>query len=199
MPRAPPSVGRPMRSPWPALAPAVQTAKGNAMFLQERGRWAALLSLLGHALSSGVVAVERTWEAFQHREARVEVLSADHARARTIQRELQTTLRCLRSVFGPALPADLTVIAQLSIDEKGQQVSRCDVVAGAFGRWGIVVSLALSVDGSARSTDQLLAALATQVRRLATVDEAEIVDYGPQAARALRGPQEPRAYDPDED
>ena len=143
---------------------------------RRRGRRAALRAFLRRALESGVTAVERTLRAFRRRpEATVEVLIADRVRARSIQREVRAGLRRLRRLLGPALLDDLSVGVQYPLDTDPQLASRHELLARRDGGYGVLVRLALSVDGREIGTDRVLAALANECIVLAGLERSELV------------------------
>lgn len=109
------------------------------------------------------------WHALRRwrRAVPVEVLIADDARRRALERELRRGLRRLQHALGAPLPDDLAVVVQQVI-KTDRQLAGCYQIGQrpAGGRFALV-RLALQVNGRRLGTDELLAALAEQCVGLA--------------------------------
>lgn len=111
-----------------------------------------------------VAALRRGWQALcrSRRPMRIEVLVTDHARRRTLERELRAGLRRLRRALGTPLPANLAVVVQQVIRTDRQLAGCYQVGPRQDGARFALIRLALQVNGRRLSTDELLAALAEQ-------------------------------------
>ena len=122
------------------------------------GRW------LGAARTRCAGAARRAWRAIRRwrRPVPVEVLIADGARRRQLERELRRGLARLRRVLGVPLPAELAVVVQQVIRTDRQLAGCYHLGQRPDGRRFALVRLALQVNGRRLTTDELLAVLAEQ-------------------------------------
>ena len=111
----------------------------------------------------------RLWQALRRwrRSVPVEVLIADHARRRALERELRTGLCRLQRALGAQLLDDLAVVVQQVIQTDRQLAGCCQVGQRPAGRRFALIRLALQVNGRRLATDELLAVLAEQCIGLA--------------------------------
>jgi len=109
------------------------------------------------------------WHAIRRwrRAVPVEVLIADVARRRALERELRRGLRRLQHALGAPLPDDLAVVVQQVIKTDRQLAGCCQIGQRPAGGRFALVRLALQVNGRRLGTDELLAALAEQCIGLA--------------------------------
>jgi len=109
------------------------------------------------------------WHALRRwrRAVPVEVLIADHARRRALERELRRGLRRLQRALGAPLPDDLAVVVQQVIKTDRHLAGCCQIGQRPAGGRFALVRLALQVNGRRLGTDELLAALAEQCVGLA--------------------------------
>lgn len=114
-------------------------------------------------------AARRAWRAISRwrRAVPVEVLIADHARRRALERELRAGLGRLQRALGAPLPDDLAVVVQQVIKTDRQLAGCCQIGQRPAGGRFALVRLALQVDGRRLGTDELLSALAEQCVGLA--------------------------------
>ncbi len=119
---------------------------------------------LGAARARCAGAARRTWRAIRQwrRPIPVEVLIADRARRRALERELRRGLARLRRVLGAPLPAELAVVVQQVIRTDRQLAGCYQLGQRPDGSRFALVRLALQVNGRRLTTDELLAVLAEQ-------------------------------------
>ena len=113
--------------------------------------------------------VRRGWQAVRRwrRPIPIEILVADRARHRRLQRDLRIGLRRLERALGGAFPADVAVVVQQVICTD-RQLAGCYQLGHRPGGDGFaLIRLALQVDGRRLDIDELLAALAEQCIGLA--------------------------------
>ena len=146
-------------------------SKRHSNRLARRGRWLAAvrtrcLPLLG-----------RTWRAIRRwrRPVPVEILIADRAKRRRLERELRRGLRRLQRALGAPLPADLAIVVQQVIATERQLAGCYHLGQRPDGTRFALVRLALQVNGRRLSTDELLAALAEQCIGLATQGSSSVL------------------------
>lgn len=107
-------------------------------------------------------ALRRCWRVLRQRRrpVPVEVLVADGARRRALERELRRGLRRLRGALGAPLPVDLAVVVQQVLVTDRQLAGCYQLGLRPDGSRFALARLALQVNGRSLSTDELLAALA---------------------------------------
>ena len=128
--------------------------------------WVRRLRALGGRL---VGAARRAWQILRRwrRPIPVEILVADRARHRRLQRDLRLGLRRLERALGGSFPTDVAVVVQQVICTD-RQLAGCYQLGHRPGSGGFaLIRLALQVDGRRIETDELLAALAEQCIGLA--------------------------------
>jgi hypothetical protein len=116
-----------------------------------------------------VGSVRRGWQALRRcrRGIPVEILVADRARHRRLQRDLRSGLRRLERALGGSFPTDVAVVVQQVICTD-RQLAGCYQLGHRPGGGGLaLIRLALQVNGRRLETDELLAALAEQCIGLA--------------------------------
>lgn len=121
--------------------------------------------------------VRRLWRRF--REGRntiaVEVLIADRARRKVLEREIKTGLARLQRVLGASLLAGVSVIVQQVIVTDYQVAGCCQVGQRPDGEPFALVRLALQVNSHVLTMDELLAVLAEQCIGLATRQGVSVI------------------------
>ncbi|MCC7368810.1 MAG: hypothetical protein IT306_10330 [Chloroflexi bacterium] len=128
--------------------------------------WVRRLRALGGRL---VGAARRAWQIL-HRWRRpipVEILVADRARHRRLQRDLRLGLRRLERALGGSFPRDVAIVVQQVICTDRQLAGCYQLGLRPGGDGFALIRLALQVDGRWLETDELLAALAEQCIGLA--------------------------------
>ncbi|MCW5880197.1 MAG: hypothetical protein KIS91_04590 [Anaerolineae bacterium] len=118
----------------------------------------------------GIAAARRGWQRVHQRCRRIpiEVLVADRARRRAVERDLRAGLKRLRRALGVALPQDTAIIVQHVIATERQVAGCYQVGQRSDGGHFALIRLALQVNGRALARDELLAALAEQCIGIAT-------------------------------
>lgn len=97
----------------------------------------------------------------------IQVLVADRARRRTIERDLSTGLRRLRRALGEQFPTGVAVVVQQVICVDRPLAGCYQMARSPGGTEFALVRLALQVDGRDLQTDELLSILAEQCIGLA--------------------------------
>ena len=97
----------------------------------------------------------------------VEVLLADRARRRAVERHVRATLCRLRRVLGSQFPSEAAVIVQQVVVTERQLAGCYQISHEHDGTRIALIRLALEVDGRPLTTDELLAVLAEQCIALA--------------------------------
>ena len=138
----------------------------------------------------GADAVRRGWEALRYRYARVpmEILVADRARRRKIERELRTGLHQLQRILGERPLGDIAVVVQQVITTDRHLAGCCQIGKRPDGTPCALWRLALQVNGRPLSSDELLAVLAEQWIVLASQGSNVLVpvDFEPREANPTR-------------
>jgi hypothetical protein len=138
-----------------------------------RNRTRGYLSRLHHGFRLvlvGLAEAIRTAVRAYHERPRpipIEVLVADRARGRTIERDLGAGLRRLRRALGRQLPNGVAVVVQQVICTDRQIAGCFQLARRPDGADLALVRLALQVDGRPLPTDELLSVLAEQYIGLA--------------------------------
>ncbi len=142
------------------------------------GRWLAAVRTRCVAFVSRARRTICRWR----RRVPVEILIADRAKRRLLERELRYGLRRLQRALGAPLPAELAVVVQQVIATERQLAGCYQFGQRPDGTRFALVRLALQVNGRRASTDELLAALAEQCVGIATQGSASVlvpIDFEP--------------------
>jgi hypothetical protein len=152
----------------------------------------------------GAAVAGHVLRALRRRCVRVEVLVADPARRRALEREVRGGLRRLEHVLGTPLPREAAVLVQQVLPGERPLAGCFQTGLRPDGRRYARIRLALEVEGRPLSTDELLAILTEQCVGLADQENSRTVlvpvelPPAPPAPSAGAGrPQPPRAFRPD--
>lgn len=97
----------------------------------------------------------------------VEVLLAERARRRGVERHVRAALHRMRRALGPRFPSDAAVIVQQFVVTDRQLAGCYQISRHPDGTRIALIRLALQIDGRLLTTDELLAVLAEQCIALA--------------------------------
>ncbi len=160
------------------------------------GRWLAAVRAWCAALLGRAWRAVRRWR----RPVPVEILIADRAKRRLLERELRYGLRRLQRALGAPLPAELAVVVQQVIATERQLAGCYQLGQRPDGTRFALVRLALQVNGRRASTDELLAALAEQCVGLGHPGSASVlvpIDFEPAQPAQLAEARRRSALRPD--
>jgi hypothetical protein len=149
----------------------------------------------------GAAVAGRVLRALRRRRVRVEVLVADSARRRALDREVRGGLRRLEHVLGTPLPREAAILVQQVLPGERPLAGCFQTGLRPDGRRYARIRLALEVEGRPLSTDELLAILAEQCVGLADQENSRTVlvpvELPPAPPAGAGRPQPPRAFRPD--
>ena len=116
------------------------------------------------AASHGISAVRIGWEALRYRDdwVALEVLVANGKRRRKIERELRAGLRQLQRVLGPPSLVEIAIVVQQVITMDRQLAGCYQLGQRPDGSQSALLRVALEVNHTRLSSDDLLAVVAEQ-------------------------------------
>jgi len=108
---------------------------------------------------------------YRHDQVRIEVLVADRRRRRKIERELRAGLRQLQHVLGPPSLVEIAIVVQQAITMDRQLAGCYQLRQRPDGSQSALLRVALQVNRTRLSSDDLLAVVAEQWIAIANLQD----------------------------